>query len=245
MPSSELIHCARPMSPPIAAMTYGLKPKTMLLVEDSRFAAEAVRLVCRRAGVRLRRAETLASARLHLKVYRPDIAVIDLGLPDGSGTELIAELANAVDSPHRVIAVSGDAAAEQSAISAGADMFLLKPIALSEHFKQLVGVDADCDTLQGMHPTELGTHAPKRNPDLRICGSDPLALRDDLRLVCELLTGPRDEERLRYAGQFLSSIASSMDDRTLARAAHQATQCGDRRQLVDLARERIQSVERI
>lgn len=243
MPSSEIHRTEAAMPPPIAALTYGVKPQTMLLVEDSRFAAEAVRLVCRRAGIRLRRAETLASAELHLKVYRPDVAVIDLGLPDGSGLDLIAELATTPTRPHRIIAVSGDAQTEDDAIDAGADMFLLKPITLSEHFKILAGACSNFDPQP--QPIAQNTTAPANGLALRNWGADPLALRDDLRLVCELLTGPRDEERLRYAGQFLSSIASSLADIPLARAAHQATKSGDRGQLVDLARARIQSVETI
>lgn len=245
MPSSDTIHSAPAMSPPIAALSYGVKPQTMLLVEDSRFAAEAVRLVCRQAGIRLRRAETLASAQLHLQVYRPDIAVIDLGLPDGSGLDLIAGLAYAPNRPHRLIAVSGDMQAKELAMNAGADLFLLKPITLSKHLEVLSGACSEQDELREAKVTGHVLTAPLGRQNLRNWGADPLALRDDLRLVCELLTGPRDEERLRYAGQFLTSIASSMDDRPLAHAAHQALQSGDRGQLVDLARARIRSAATI
>eukprot|EP01031_Cornospumella_fuschlensis_P014764 gene14764-18040_t len=66
-----------------------LQGVTILAVEDSRFACEALRLIARRAGARLRRAETMAAARDHLRVYRPDVVLIDLGLPDGRGDALI------------------------------------------------------------------------------------------------------------------------------------------------------------
>jgi CheY-like chemotaxis protein len=70
-----------------------LQGVTILAVEDSRFACEALRLIARRAGARLRRAETMAAARDHLRVYRPDVVLIDLGLPDGRGDALIRDLA--------------------------------------------------------------------------------------------------------------------------------------------------------
>ena len=71
----------------------------ILVVEDSRHACEGLRLICQRSGARIRRAESLASAERHLRSYRPRVAVIDLGLPDGSGLQLIETLAKG-ETPH-------------------------------------------------------------------------------------------------------------------------------------------------
>ena len=72
----------------------------VLVVEDSRFACDSMRLICQLSGARIRRAESLHSADRHLLAYRPHVAVVDLGLPDGSGLDLIARLADATPRIH-------------------------------------------------------------------------------------------------------------------------------------------------
>ena len=82
--------------------------QTLLVVEDSRFACEALRLICQRSGARIRRADSLASASRHLCTYRPGIVVVDVGLPDGSGLDLIRTLANTDPRIPLIMAMSGD-----------------------------------------------------------------------------------------------------------------------------------------
>lgn len=227
--------CPLPAAIAPGAAGFSLPPRTMLLVEDSRLAAEAVRLICRRAGIRLRRAETLGAAALHLRVYRPDIVLVDLGLPDGSGLDLIAALDRETPRPLRLLAVSGDAALAGPAQQAGADAFLLKPLSLAAHLAALTGEGAHSSADLAGIDRSLGL-TPGAPPAGRNAGADPLALRDDLRMVRDLLTGPPEPERLRYAGQFLASIGSALHDAGLAHAASAAADRGDRAALVALAR---------
>jgi len=184
---------------------------TVLVVEDSRFACEAMRLLCLRSGARIRRADCLKSARRHLQVYRPSVAIIDVGLPDGSGTELISELANASPRISVIIGISGDDEAEAQALDAGADGFVLKPISSLTLFQR---------TILALLPEERHPAGP-RPANLDKIEPDPIAYQDDIALIADMLSNDKDDHTLDYVAQFLSGVARSADDTSLHEAAQE------------------------
>jgi DNA-binding NarL/FixJ family response regulator len=111
-------------------------PVTVLIVEDDPcMRDEFVVMILATPGLELQGAEAnLAGARARLASGRvPDVLIVDLGLPDGDGTELIAELA-ARGAPTSVLVatVFGDEAHVIRAIEAGAHGYLLKDTSLDE-----------------------------------------------------------------------------------------------------------------
>ncbi|MFN6979506.1 MAG: response regulator, partial [Gemmobacter sp.] len=114
--------------PPAASPALPLQGFTLLVVEDSRYSCEALRLIAQRLGARLRRAETMADARRHLALYRPDVVLVDLGLPDGNGAALIRDLALRAPAGPVVLGLSGDPGGRAAALAAGAAGFLDKPL---------------------------------------------------------------------------------------------------------------------
>ena len=226
--------------PAILALTP--RPQTLLLVEDSRFAAETVRLICRRAGIRLRRAESLAGAREHLQVYRPELALIDLGLPDGSGLELIAELAATGSRRPRLVAVSGDPGWRGAALAAGADASCAKPLGLSGHLEAILGLPSDQGHAVLMRDA-VGTAAPTAGTRPPV--ADPMALHDDLKRAHALLLDQDARGHVGYAGQFVGSIARSLDDAPLIAAADLARDRGRRRPLLAALQARVSAAPAI
>ncbi|MBM7068090.1 response regulator [Actibacterium sp. 188UL27-1] len=182
---------------------------TVLVVEDSRFACEAMRLLCLRSGARIRRADCLASAARHLKTYRPTAIIVDMGLPDGSGLDLIGELAHAESRVPVILGTSGDPEMEPVAREAGADGFLTKPITGLAPFQQAI--------LEHLPPTSRPQGL--RQVSTEEINPDPIALRDDLAHVADILSGGSDDNTLDYVAQFLASLAYSATDDHLARAA--------------------------
>ncbi len=181
---------------------------TALVVEDSRFASEAIRLLCLRSGARIRRADSLAHAERHLKVYRPGVIIIDIGLPDGSGLALIERLSQASPRVDVILGTSGDDGAEEAALAAGADGFLPKPVASLAIFQ---------DTILAHLPRERQPPGPRLVVDETV-EPDLIAYHDDLTHVASVLDGAEELASIDYVTQFLSGVARSADDTDLGEA---------------------------
>lgn len=194
---------------PAPTATRPLLGLTVLVIEDSRFACEAMRLLCLRSGARIRRADCLRSARRHLQVYRPSVVIVDIGLPDGSGSELITELTTVEPRVDVVLGTSGDPDGEAQAINAGADGFLAKPITSLGVFQQAVLSNLPADR----QPSGL-----REIPDETI-NPDRMAFQDDMAHIADVLQDTDDETALDYVAQFLGGVARSAQDKGLEKAA--------------------------
>lgn len=211
--------------PPPSDSPLPLRGLTVLAVEDSRFASDALRLILTRAGARLRRVETLEAARAHLASYRPDLLIADLGLPDGRGEALIAA-ASAGGIP--VLAISGDPDGRASALDAGAVAFFDKPFPSVAGFLRLVR-----QLLTGTGP-DVAAEAMEAPP------ADPMALRDDLARAAALVEGAGDAG---YLSGFVRGLARTIGDAPLEAAAVRARDEAGRQALSRLLAERLTALQ--
>jgi len=178
---------------------------TILVVEDSRYSSEAMRLMCLRSGARIRRADCLTSAERHLNVYRPSVAIVDLGLPDGSGLDLIARMHAMRPRVPIILGTSGDDqhSAEAHCADAGADGFLAKPVASLATFQAAILAHV---------PADLQPKAP-RAAELTPVEPDLIAYREDLTHAMDLLA--LDAPPIGYLRRFLIGVARSAQDEPL------------------------------
>jgi len=192
---------------------------TILLVEDSRTASEAIRLFAAESGARVRRADSLAAASRHLAIYRPNVVMVDLGLPDGDGMALIRHLAGASTPIDAIVALSGHerSAWQAEAIAAGASGCLEKPIASLRAFQECV--------LAVLPDAETRRRPDEREVALEGRASVRAALDEDLRRARRLLAEAMpagDRETVAYCAQFLGSVGEMLGDRDLCAAARVA-----------------------
>ncbi|QDC44089.1 sigma-54-dependent transcriptional regulator [Methylophilus medardicus] len=105
--------------------------KKVLLVEDEVLFAKAVVKRLQKAGFECEHAESLQDARLLVKQFEPDMALLDMRLPDGNGLDLLADFV-AKNINTIVMTAFGDVTDAVNAIKMGAIDYLKKPIDLEE-----------------------------------------------------------------------------------------------------------------
>jgi two-component system response regulator AtoC len=113
---------------PPAAATHALR---VLLIEDETLFARAVIKRLRQAGYECEGVESLAGGRTAMRQFLPDIVLLDMRLPDGSGMDLLSEL-TAKGLPVIVMTAYGEVTDAVSAMKQGATDYLKKPVDLEE-----------------------------------------------------------------------------------------------------------------
>ncbi|MGH7460254.1 MAG: HD domain-containing phosphohydrolase [Longimicrobiales bacterium] len=104
----------------------------ILVVDDDAASCNTLLAIMRRAGfVNVQPVSTAREARRAFISAQPDLAVVDLHLPDGDGLNLLKELVSYVDSEDYLpfLVLTGDATGEarDAALAAGAKDFVTKP----------------------------------------------------------------------------------------------------------------------
>lgn len=107
-------------------------PAKVLIVEDEKQIRRFVRVAVEEEGCQVAEAETMAQGLLEAGARQPDLLVLDLGLPDGNGIELIRDLRGWSDIPVLILSARSQEHDKIDALDAGADDYLTKPFSVGE-----------------------------------------------------------------------------------------------------------------
>ena len=104
----------------------------VLVVDDEPAIVRALQINLRARGYDVRTAVDGATALSVAATHRPEIVVLDLGLPDLDGTEVVAGLRGWTTVPILVLSGRSDSADKVEALDAGADDYVTKPFEMDE-----------------------------------------------------------------------------------------------------------------
>jgi two-component system KDP operon response regulator KdpE len=112
----------------------------VLVVDDEQQILRALRTSLRGAGYEVETADTAESALAAAAMRPPEAVILDLVLPDGSGTDVCREFRTWSSAPVIVLSAVGEEREKIAALDAGADDYVTKPVGIDELLARLRAV---------------------------------------------------------------------------------------------------------
>jgi two-component system KDP operon response regulator KdpE len=134
----------------------------LLLVEDDEAARHLLETYLVRSGYRVDEAGTAADALRAWDAHRADLILLDLGLPDADGVDVVRRIRREATTPIVILSARGAERDKIAALEAGADDYLTKPFGTEELnariravLRRAAGPDADAGGRLALGPIEL------------------------------------------------------------------------------------------
>lgn len=105
---------------------------SVLIVEDEKEIRRFLRVALESEAVRVYDSETLQRGLIEAATRKPDLVILDLGLPDGDGIDFIRDFRQWSSVPVIVLSARSEEQDKIAALDAGADDFLTKPFGIGE-----------------------------------------------------------------------------------------------------------------
>ena len=106
--------------------------ETVLLIEDELDIRRFVRTALRSEQYRVLEAGTIRAGLIEADRGKPDLVILDLGLPDGDGVQFMQDFRHWCQAPVLVLSARSAEREKIAALDAGADDYLTKPFAVGE-----------------------------------------------------------------------------------------------------------------
>lgn len=109
----------------------------ILIVEDDNAVAALIQTTLELQDYGSKRAKNGREALIEVLSYKPDIMLLDLGLPDMDGVEIVKKVREWSNMPIIVVSARSEDSDKVSALDAGADDYLTKPFSVDELLARL------------------------------------------------------------------------------------------------------------
>jgi two-component system KDP operon response regulator KdpE len=179
---------------------------TILLVEDDPATRAEVARNLRAHAYRIVEAGTVAEALRAWEMRRPDVVLLDLGLPDRDGTEVVRRVRRDGAVPVIVLSARGEEATKVEALELGADDYVTKPFSPAELQARIKAVlrraagraaDAGGTVRNGTLEVDPVAH------EVRVAGSVVPLVPREYQILAELVAHPG---RLVTRGRLLRAV---------------------------------------
>lgn len=105
---------------------------TILIVEDDKYIIHFLEMSLKEKEYILWTARTVKEAVSLFYANHPDLVILDLGLPDGDGMEVIESIREIADTPVIIVSARQEEEEKIRALDAGADDYVTKPFYMGE-----------------------------------------------------------------------------------------------------------------
>ena len=103
-----------------------------VIIEDDRGIQDVLRILFEGSGFRIVISDTARQGENDVRLHRPDVVIVDLGLPDGDGISVIQTIRSWSSVPVIVLSARTEEAQRISALEKGADDYVTKPFSAPE-----------------------------------------------------------------------------------------------------------------
>lgn len=201
---------------------------TALLVDDEIAIRRMVRIALESQDWRVIEADSVRSASVEAAMTRPDVILLDLGLPDGEGLDVVRTVRSWSDVPIIVI-TARDAEHEKIALlDAGADDYITKPFSIPEllarmraHVRRRARTETQADIVIGSLTIDLAGHVVMRDGErihltatefavLRVLASNAGRVVTNHHIL-RSVWGPGAQEEMQYVRVYIAALRKKLE----------------------------------
>ena len=202
---------------------------TVLVVDDEPPIRRFLRTSLSASGYRILEAEDAAGAMRSLSAEKPDLVILDLGLPDRNGLALIPEIRRISTAPILVLSARHDERSKVQALDLGADDYVSKPFGVDELMARLRAALRHAFQAQGELPVfssgELTVdlvrrHVTRGGQDVKLSPKEFDLLRHLVLHAGKVLThrqllreiwGPAQQDEVQYLRVFIRGLRQKLE----------------------------------
>jgi two-component system, OmpR family, KDP operon response regulator KdpE len=199
-----------------------------LVIDDEVQIRRLLRVVLESADYQVHEAETAAQGLTDAATRRPDVVLLDLGLPDSDGVNVLRRLREWSQVPVIVLSVRDDEEGKVAALDAGADDYVTKPFSSAELLARLRAVQRKTRPEEEISRFKSGDLVvdltarvvTRAGHEVKLTGTEYALLRLFVRHAGRVLThrqilreiwGPKSEEHRQYLRVYVTHLRQKIE----------------------------------